>query len=142
MDFLVDARKKAEAATDGMTDPDLRRTAFEVILKHLLEQSSSKPAYANAITGSLVPAAESRTIDQGHDAANPRSAAERIMALRDEGFFQTGRGIGEIRDELQAHGWMYALTAISGPLMKLVRQRVLRRMMSGDGKKNFKYFNP
>lgn len=143
MDVLVDARKKAEAATEGMTDADLRRTAFEVILKHLLEQSSPKPTNPNATAAPAASRAESLTIDDEHnDEPNPRSAAERILALKAEGFFQTGRGIGEIRDELQAHGWMYALTAISGPLMKLVRHRELRRMMSGDGKKNFKYFNP
>jgi hypothetical protein len=142
MDILVEARTRAEAATEGMSDPELRRTAFEVILKHLLEQSSSKPSHPGAIIVSLASAGESRTIDQEREIPNPRSAAERVLSLKAEGFFQTGRGIGEIRDELQAHGWMYALTAISGPLMKLVRQRELRRMVSGDGKKNFKYFNP
>ena len=142
MDTLIDARIKAEAATEGMRDPELRRTAFEVILKHLLEQSAPKPGYGSVSTGSLPSAGEDLTTDRKQDAPSPRSAAERILVLRNEGFFQMGRGIGQIRDELQAHGWMYALTAISGPLMKLVRQRELRRMMSADGNKNFKYFNP
>jgi hypothetical protein len=141
MDNLLDARKKAEEATEGMSDPELRRTAFGVILKHLLEQSSPKPQNSNVKAKAQL-IAPINVPRRGDDEPAPRSAAERILALRDNGFFQTGRGIGEIRDELQAHGWMYALTAISGPLMKLVRQRVLRRMMSGDGKKNFKYFNP
>jgi hypothetical protein len=142
MDILIEARKKAELATEGMTDPDLRRTAFGVILKHLLEQSSPGPQYVNPHTRSFIPNVKASTTDNEHEAVNPRSTGERILVLRGEGFFQTGKGIGEVRDELQAHGWMYALTAISGPLMKLVRQRELRRMMAGDGKKSYKYFNP
>lgn len=142
MDVLVEARRKAEAATEGMSDPDLRRTAFEVILKHLLEESSAGSGHARVNTRPPSRAAASLPTDRDHDELTPRSAVERILSLRDQGFFESGRGIGEIRDELQAHGWMYALTAISGPLMNLVRQRKLRRMMSGNGKKNFKYFNP
>jgi len=144
MDVLLDARKRAEAAVEDMSDPDLRRTAFQVILKHLLEQSSAATdSNTRAVARPPALLRERNSKDPEQDVGLPRSAAERILALRDQGFFEGGRGIGEIRDELQAHGWMYALTAISGPLMKLVRQRQLRRMIFGEGKKkNFKYFNP
>jgi hypothetical protein len=144
MDILLDARRKAEAVVQDMSDPDLRRAAFQVILKHLLEQSSPPmDSEGSTVARSSAPQVPRSNSDLGKDLGLPRSAADRILVLRNEDFFQGGRGIGEIRDELQAHGWMYALTAISGPLMKLVRQRQLRRMMSGEGKKkNFKYFNP
>jgi hypothetical protein len=65
------------------------------------------------------------------------------LQLKAEGFFDNQRGIGEIRRELQTHGWRYPLTALSGTLMKLVRARELRRERVNDGHKTaYKYFNP
>jgi len=71
------------------------------------------------------------------------SAPARILELKNEGFFDRGPGIGEIRDELQTHGWMYDVTALSGPLMKLVRAGELRRKKVQDGNKTiYKYYKP
>lgn len=143
MDILTDARKKAEAAVADMPDPDLKRTAFQVILKHLLDQSA-----ASGGTGASGPRHIAAARGQASDArrgpvSRPGSTSDRILALLAEGFFDSGRGIGEIRDELQVHGWMYGLTAISGPLMKLVRRRQLRRVQSGNGRrKAYRYFKP
>jgi len=145
MDVLLQARKRAEAAVSDMPDPDLRTAAFQVILKHLLDQlfTSATPDIASA-PRPHGPAQARQSADTQQQASNlPRSVGTRILVLRDQGFFEGGRGIGEIRDELQARGWMYDLTAISGPLMKLVRRRHLRRVQSTNGKrKTFRYFNP
>jgi hypothetical protein len=73
----------------------------------------------------------------------PRSTPGRILQLKAEGFFGEQRGIGEIREELQTHGWIYPVTALSGALMKLVGARELRRERVNEGnKKVYKYFNP
>jgi hypothetical protein len=140
MDTLVEARKKAEAAVSDMVDPDLKRKAFEVILAHLLNQSAGRTE---------APTVEPSSFRKHHRKNEerrpeiPKSATDRILRLQADGFFEAGRGIGEIRDELQAHGWMYQLTAISGPLMKLVRLRSLKRLQSGEGKRKvYRYFNP
>jgi hypothetical protein len=143
MDHLVELRKKAEAAVADMPDEALRTKAFEVILGHLLSEA------AQGSPGAATP--HSPGVSKGKKALEaglgtrglPVSSPDRILTLKSEGFFEGGRGIREIRDELQAHGWMYRLNAISGPLMKLVRQRQLRRAQFNDGKKKvFKYFNP
>jgi hypothetical protein len=144
MDNLLEARKKAEAAVDGMQEGDLRTKAFEVILQHLLSENVRE-------NSKVVVPARGTTARKGKVHARrvtpatglPMSSPDRVLTLKDEGFFESGRGIREIRDELQAHGWMYKLSAISGPLMKLVRQRQLRRAQFSDGKKKiFRYFNP
>jgi hypothetical protein len=63
--------------------------------------------------------------------------------LRDEGFFKTQKAIGEVREELKAHGWHYPLTTLSGRLQALVQQRQLRRERGVQGKKKvWKYSNP
>src|SRR5437899_12357696 len=70
-----------------------------------------------------------------HEGVVPHSVPARILTLKTEGFFAEQRGIGEIRDELQTHGWRYKVTALSGPLMRLVRERELRRSkVDDDGK--------
>jgi hypothetical protein len=140
MDELLEARKRAESAVSDMEDPQLRTTAFQVILQHLLSRGTTESTQ-------VLPTAHREAREGPSDATPsvtiPKSTSERILALRDEGFLDPGRGIGEIRDELQAHGWMYALTALSGTLMDLVRKRQLRRVQSGDGKKKvYRYFRP
>ena len=51
--------------------------------------------------------------------------------------------IGEIRAELQAHGWHYPVTTLSGELIKLVQRRKLRRQRVKVGKKlAWHYSNP
>jgi hypothetical protein len=143
MDELLEARRQAEAAVSDMTDPELRAAGFKVILQHLLSLGGSVRAEGPS---ARAPKAGKGTVASDAKPARaklPKSASERILTLRDEGFLDPGRRIGEIRDELQAHGWMYALTALSGTLMKLVRNRELRRVHSNEGKKKaFKYFKP
>jgi hypothetical protein len=144
MDELLTARKKAESAVQDMADGDLKTKAFEVFLRHLLSHGEDTPqAAVPERRGTRKTSRAARRVAGGGGGSLPAFAPDRILSLKDEGFFKTGRGMREIRDEMQAHGWMYKLNAISGPLMKLVRQRQLRRATFSNGnKKIFKYFNP
>lgn len=132
---LVELRKQAEKAVAEMPDGEIKLKAFEVILGHLLE--GSKPE--------AVPSAEAEKHPRPkRDRAAPptRSISGRILVLKDEGLFKNQRTIGEVREELRAHGWHYPLTALSGRLQVLVQQRKLRRERSKQGnKKVWKYSN-
>lgn len=55
------------------------------------------------------------------------SATVRILALKNEGFFQKPKDIAEIQEQLAAKGYHYAQTSLSGPLLGLVRKNELRR---------------
>jgi hypothetical protein len=143
---LIEARKKAEAAVADMPEGELRVEAFKMILNRLLvgdeaadtaRKNRRKRRSATELHGSG-PDAEPQRGD-----AMPRSAPERILSLKGEGFFSEPRGIGEIREELQTHAWRYDVTALSGSLMTLVQRKHLRRSKVTDGKKTiYKYFNP
>jgi hypothetical protein len=141
-DEIVRLRAQAEEAVAGMPVGDLRVKAFEVILGHLLE-------------GDSVPstAAEQRepTKKAGKAPERPSKAApverdslrNRILVLREEGFFKAPKGIGETRKGLQEHGWIHDVTAMSGPLQALVQKRDLRRTRGTDGTRGtWKYVNP
>lgn len=135
---LIDLRKQAERAVDEMPDGELKVKAFEVILAHLL--------------GGALPSGKGGAEDQKpslrkakaeREDSPARSISGRILVLRDEGFFKNQKTIGELREELRAHGWHYPLTTLSGRLQALVQQRKLRRERATQGnKKIWKYSNP
>jgi hypothetical protein len=125
---LLEVRKEAEKAVADMADGDLKLKAFEVILSHLLgtpEGTGKGPAKTSS-DAAATPAKQ---------AAKARTAAARILVLRNEGFFKNQRPMGEISDELAAHGWHYALTSLSGTLIALAQRQELRRVRSKKGNK-------
>ncbi len=134
---IIELRKQAEKAVADMQDGEFKLKAFEVILNHLLspgkpESTSDSPAVPK--TG----AKRQRSVDK-----DAESAAGRILVLKDEGFMSSPKSISEIRAELQAHGWHYPVTTLSGELIKLVQKRKLRRQKGKIGKKNiWLYTNP
>ncbi len=134
---LIELRKQAEHAVSEMPDGELKVKAFEVILSHLLADGPPRP----------VPKSTQAEVDASaagrREGKSARSINSRILVLRDEGYFKTQKAIGEVREELKAHGWHYPLTTLSGRLQALVQQRQLRRERVSQGKKKiWKYSNP
>lgn len=141
---LVKLRKQAEKAVSDMSEGELKVKAFEVVFNHLLSGAKGGAAKRGAASGSKGEQ-DTATADQPplKSAASSRTAAGRILVLRDEGFFASQRMIGEVREELQAHGWHYPLTSLSGTMIDLVQRRELRRQRVKEGKKRvWKYSNP
>lgn len=142
---IIEARKKAEAAVAEMPEGDLRVEAFKLILNRLLSggEDAETTRKSRSATRRHAGARERKAAENQAQHFVPRSAPERILALKAEGFFEKERGIGEVREELQTHGWRYDVTALSGTLIGLVQRRELRRLKVDDGNKTtYKYFNP
>ena len=131
LDNLLAARKKAEQAVSDMPEGPLKIKAFEVILSSLLSPKSSSPenelpAPREAITGEA-----------------PSSFAGRIGRLSAEGFFAEPRSLAEVQSALAERGWHYPQENLSTPLVRLVRQRQLRRLQLAEGNKRvWKYSRP
>jgi hypothetical protein len=138
---LVELRKQAEDAVRDMPEGDLKVTAFETFLKHLLSGNAGRVA---ARSGGA--AASSKGQSKSKDSAPevPRSMGDRIRFLKTEGFFGPQRSIADIRSELKKNGWHYPVTSMSGQLQRLVQSRELRREQAVDdeGRKGWKYSNP
>ena len=131
-DSLIQARKRAERAVEGMNEGPLKIAAFQAILTKLLgdsgpsEQSGRTSAKAQSGTGK-----------------HPDTLTGRVLAIKSEGFFKTQRSLGEVREALGSRGWHYPLTTLSGVMQGLVQQRLLRRERVSAGKKKvWKYSNP
>lgn len=133
---LVAARKTAEAAVSGMVDGSLKVSAFETILRSLLDESREidRPTKAE---GTAEPTMRKRT---GRGDAPPTGTSSRIMSMVHDNFFAVQRSLTEIQAGLAERGWHYDQNFLSTPLARLVRRKLLRRTQVTDGsKKLWKY---
>jgi hypothetical protein len=55
-----------------------------------------------------------------------------ILELKQEGFFKQKKTLPEVQKRLEANGHIYAQNSLSTPLLRLVRDRQLRRLKEGD----------
>src|SRR6266403_515765 len=132
---IIAFREIAMRAVEDMPDNELRVRAFEVILGRLLdaEVASSRGMSSAENLGPKAGKIPRTTASPSLRNRDPKSCSERIVSLRDDGFFKGPRTLGEIRSELQVRGWTYPVTSLSGPMQKLVQKRELRRMPGHDG---------
>jgi hypothetical protein len=54
-------------------------------------------------------------------------AADLVVGLREGGFFDKAKGLGEIGAELEEAGFLYPTTTLSGVVLGLVKKKELRR---------------
>jgi hypothetical protein len=133
---LVEARKMAEAAVAGMADGPLKMTAFETILRRLLDadHEAGRPPQATP------PARRAWPKGVGPGGVSPTGTVSRIMSLADDNFFKVQRSLAEIQTGLAERGWHYGQNNLSTPLARLVRKKLFRRTQVMDGtKKVWKY---
>jgi hypothetical protein len=129
---LVMVRKRAEGAVAEMDDGPLKIKAFEVILQSLL--ISPRPQEDNRSPAKPPESASNENLS---------SVADRINLLAVESFFAEPRSLAEIQAALAEHGWHYPQGNLSTPLVRLVRQRRLRRLQLAEGNKRvWKYSLP
>jgi len=131
-DKLKEIQKKAREAVSDMPEGELKTKAFEVFLQHLLAYEAQSPVSRQ------FPTTQKTKLEQRKMSREPGTVKSRILLLKDEGFFQVPRTITDVKNELQAHGWIHPNTALSGRLQGLVRERHLRRVKD----KVWKYVNP
>ena len=58
------------------------------------------------------------------------SASDLIISLREEGFFEKPKSLGNISKALEEKGFLYPVTTLSGVVLGLVQKRDLRRKKS------------
>jgi hypothetical protein len=130
---LIGARKKAEAAVADMADGALKTKAFEVILQSLLVLPATPQVRSES----------SGVAEKPGKRETGSSIAARIQSLEDEDFFSEPRSLSEIQEALRTHGWHYPQGNLSTPLVRMVRDRKLRRLQLSEGnKKVWKYSFP
>jgi len=124
--------KQAEQAVKGVSDPELRRVAFEKILAALLEKSdfgsTSKPHKAKKSASATV--SSPKKLERKNQ--GPKAY---IRELINEKFFAKPKSLPQVKAELENRGHHIAVTSLSGPLQALCQDKLLRRQKkSAPGK--------
>ena len=115
---------QAEKAVAAVTDPELKRIAFQKVLDDLLAaRSESHPAKA-------VTHAKQKAKSSSEAKSNRRGPQGYVEEMIDDGFFKKQKTIAQVKAELENRGHHIALTSLSGPLQKLCQRRKLRRQKS------------
>ena len=60
-------------------------------------------------------------------AKKKESASDLIVGLKEEGFFEKPKTLGDISGELEERGFLYPVTSLSGIVLGLLKKRQLRR---------------
>src|SRR4051812_6855122 len=55
------------------------------------------------------------------------SASDLVLELKENGFFDKPKGLGEVARALEEQGYLYPVTSLSGVLLGLLQKRLLRR---------------
>lgn len=129
-DAIVIARKRAEDAVADMPEGPLKIAAFQTILSSLLTAGPpSKPAEKAEMS------APKKTKAAG-------GTTGRIQELASEGFFNEQRSLGDVQQALAARGFHYPQENLGTPMMRLVRNKFLRRVqINAGGKRIWGYSN-
>jgi hypothetical protein len=120
---------EAQTAVSGITDPDLKRIAFERLLDKFLGTANSVPTKTEAASQ------KKGGKKKGPVEAKNNGPKGRIEQLIEEDFFNTPRSLNDIQNELANRGFHIPSTTLSGPLQKLCQNRRLRRQKQQVGKK-------
>jgi len=55
------------------------------------------------------------------------AASDLVITLKEEGFFEKAKGLGEIATALEERGYLYPITTLSGVVLGLVKRKYLGR---------------
>lgn len=133
---LLRLLKKTEQIVASVESDSLRPVAFSEVLRFFLHEGNHQLKVLGTAT-----TRGGRALRQPRKAA--AGTAGRILSLRDAGFFEKPKTMAETQGELRRQGFPYPMEQLSTPLVRLVRQRLLRRLERRDGgKKVFEYCNP
>ena len=129
----------AEKAVSAVKDPELRRVAFQKILDEML--SLGRPSDVEASVKAAKKAAPVNAKALAKHTRKPGTLGY-VRELIDEGFFKKQMTISQLKAELENRGHHIPLTALSGPLQRLVQTRALRRNKVKSGNRStFAYSN-
>ncbi|MDP9007954.1 MAG: hypothetical protein M3N91_04480 [Pseudomonadota bacterium] len=129
---------QAEKAVASVSDPELKRIAFQKVLDDLLQGGSAR-AHRDPPRPSTRKQKKARTARTGAT-TGPRAY---ISEMIEEGFFKKPKTISNVKAELENRGHHIPLTSLSGPLQKLCQKKKLRRqkLRTSDKKQAFAYSN-
>lgn len=99
----------------------------EAEVANILEQ------FETASTVSKVKADKKKMVTEQKNERKRANATDLVLALKEEGFFNKPKGLGEVAAALEEKGYIYPVTTLSGTVLGLVQRKFLGRKKK-DGK--------
>jgi hypothetical protein len=125
---LIAKREAAERAVEGMPEGPRKEKAFEMVFQRLLDGHTQPRAPRRRGRGKQVKA---RTSEAAVSTAAPKSRKasprEHLNQLVENRFFDSGRSLPEIAEELRKRGHIYGQSALSPHVLAMTRDSILRR---------------
>src|SRR5260370_1192437 len=91
------------------------------------EVSSVVSAYEKTSVVGLAKEAIARAKATKKTEKRKESASDLIVGLKEEGFFEKPKTLGDIGTALEERGFLYPVTSLSGVVLGLLKKRQLRR---------------
>lgn len=91
------------------------------------EVSNIVSTFERATTATRAKEVVDKQRGQRKEAKKRRSASDLIIDLKEEGFFDKAKVLGDISKALEEKGFLYPVTTLSGVVLGLVQKRELRR---------------
>ena len=91
------------------------------------EVSSILSAYERTSSVGQAKEARAKTKATRKSEKKREGASDLIIGLREDGFFEKPKSLGEISTALEEQGYLYPVTSLSGIVLGLVKKRILRR---------------
>jgi hypothetical protein len=132
----------AQEAVSKITDADLKTVAFQTVLQKLL--NASEPVGFEPEQADEMPKPGKVKEETTSKAKQPKGPKGRIEELITEGFFSQKRTIGDVKKEMEAHGWFHRVEEINPTLLRLIQDKKLRRIKEPEnegGKLIWRYSN-
>jgi hypothetical protein len=104
----------------------------------IIDASSSPDGEAGLTPAELPVQPEAKRATRKTSRPKGTSAAARIKALRDEGFFSQERSAGEVQEALAHRGYTFEPKEIAAALLQVLRKQLLDRRQNDKG--NYIYF--
>lgn len=127
---------QAEAAVQSVKDPELRRVAFEKILETLFGGGVAAVSKAKSPKKSGSKSSKGKSVSK--TASNGSGPKSKLLELIEDGYFKEQRTLTDVKAELADRGFHIPVTSLSNPLMRLTRQKKLRRQKLSAGGKGAK----
>jgi len=132
----------AQEAVSKITDDSIKTIAFQTVLQSLLNTDEAAETEHNKIP-------ETPKHEKEKEAATPKSKQPkgpkgRVDELITEGFFSQKRTIGDVKKEMEAHGWFHRAEELNPALLRLIKDKRLRRIKEPEnegGKLVWRYSN-
>src|SRR5438094_7031722 len=78
------------------------------------------------------PGPHGRQEEKKKEAKKQKSGTDRVVGLKEEGFFDKPKRLADVASKLEQSGYLYPVTTLSGVMLTLVQKKILTRKKS-DG---------